>query len=236
MPDQNAAASFFVSQQSPGTKRLRIPASPRRVFLARMKRKSWLGRKAAVRALKRGLDILGASSALLLLSPILLAVMAAICLESRGPALLTQIRVGRNGKRFKLHQFRSIYVDAEEKRQAQLARGNREGAYFRTSQDPRLTRVGRIIRRLSIDKLPQLWNVLNGTMSLVGPPPIIVSEVVLDMFYQPTPLTVRPGIISFGQVELEPYYMHQPPFRTDLKLMLKTVPPVIGGRGAYSGE
>ena len=135
-------------------------------------------RKASLRArqplyhgAKRTLDIILASCGLLALAPVFLAIAAAIKLESPGPVFFSQQRVGLRGKRFRMWKFRSMYVDAEARRAALLAQSDRSGMHFKMKHDPRITRVGRIIRRASIDELPQLFNVLKGTMSIVGPRP-----------------------------------------------------------------
>jgi lipopolysaccharide/colanic/teichoic acid biosynthesis glycosyltransferase len=138
-----------------------------------------------------------------------------------------------------------MYVDAEQRRKALLAQSDRQGAHFKMKGDPRITRVGRIIRRLSIDELPQLLNVLDGTMSIVGPRPNLESEVAQYHLHELGRLAVRPGITCYWQVsgraelpwerqvELDLDYVHQRSFSTDVKLILKTIPAVLSGRGAY---
>lgn len=228
-----------------GPRRMRSPASPLRIFYARMRRRMWQNRQIAVGVAKRGIDIAAATAALLFLSPIFLLAALAIRLESPGPAVFSQTRVGMNGRRFTIWKFRSMYVDAEARRQALLAASDRQGSHFKMKRDPRITRVGRVIRRLSIDELPQLWNVLNGTMSIVGPRPNLESEVEKYRLHELGRLAVRPGITCFWQVSgraelpweqqvaLDLAYVHQRSFGTDVKLMLKTIPAVLGGRGAY---
>ena len=228
-----------------GPRRMRSPASPFRIFYARMRRRMWQNRLRAVAILKRTIDIGAASLALAFLSPVFLLTALAIRLESPGPAVFRQTRVGMNGRRFTIWKFRSMYADAEARRQALLAESDRQGSHFKMKRDPRITRVGRIIRRLSIDELPQLWNVLNGTMSIVGPRPNLEAEVEKYRLHELGRLAVRPGITCFWQVsgraelpweqqvELDLAYVHQRSFGTDVKLMLKTIPAVLGGRGAY---
>lgn len=228
-----------------GPRRLRSPASPIRIFYARLKRRAWQRRQNVLAGTKRAIDIAGASVALLAFSPVFLVTALAIRLESPGPVFFRQTRVGMNGRRFKIWKFRSMYVDAEERRKTLRKRSDREGAHFKMKVDPRTTRVGRTIRRLSIDELPQLWNVLNGTMSLVGPRPNMESEVRQYKLYELGRLAVRPGITCFWQVsgraelpwerqvELDLDYIHQRSLKTDLTLMLKTIPAVLSGRGAY---
>ena len=228
-----------------GPRRMRSPASPFRIFYARTRRRMWQNRLHTVAVLKRAIDIGAAAIALAFLSPVFAAAALAIRLESAGPAVFSQTRVGMNGRRFTIWKFRSMYVDAEQRRQALLAESDRQGAHFKMKHDPRITRVGRIIRRLSIDELPQLWNVLNGTMSIVGPRPNLESEVKQYRLHELGRLAVRPGITCFWQVsgraelpwerqvELDLDYVHQRSFGTDVKLMLKTIPAVLSGRGAY---
>ncbi len=228
-----------------GPRRMRSPASPFRIFYARMRRRMWQNRLLAVGIAKRATDISAAAVALTFLSPVFLLTALAIRLESPGPAVFSQTRVGMNGRRFTIWKFRSMYADAEQRRQALLAESDRQGAHFKMKRDPRITRVGRIIRRLSIDELPQLWNVLNGTMSIVGPRPNLESEVEKYRLHELGRLAVRPGITCFWQVQgraelpweqqvqLDLAYVHQRSLGTDMKLMLKTIPAVLGGRGAY---
>lgn len=228
-----------------GPRRLRSPASPLRIFYAKLKRHAWQRRQTMLAMSKRAIDIAGAAAALLILSPVFLATALAIRAESPGAVLFHQTRVGMNGRRFKIWKFRSMYIDAEARRQALLEQSDREGAHFKMKNDPRITYIGRIIRRLSIDELPQLWNVLNGTMSLVGPRPNLESEVRRYKLYELGRLAVRPGITCFWQVsgraelpwerqvELDLDYIHKRSLKTDLNLMLKTIPAVLSGRGAY---
>jgi lipopolysaccharide/colanic/teichoic acid biosynthesis glycosyltransferase len=182
---------------------------------------------------------------MLLLSPLFLLTSLAIRLESEGPIFFAQTRVGMNGNRFKMYKFRSMYIDAEKRRAQLLAQSERPGAHFKMKHDPRITKVGRFIRKFSIDELPQLWNVINGTMSLVGPRPNLETEVEQYKLYELGRLAVKPGITCFWQVsgradlpwerqvELDLNYVHQRSLKTDLHLMLRTIPAVIGGKGAY---
>lgn len=234
-----------VEEAALGPRRLRSPASPMRIHFARLKRRGWEVRQNVLALSKRAVDIAGASVALLALSPVFIATAIAIRLETPGPILFHQTRVGMNGRRFRMWKFRSMYIDAEARRQALLEQSDRQGAHFKMKDDPRITRVGKLIRRLSIDELPQLWNVLNGTMSLVGPRPNLETEVFRYKLYELGRLAVRPGITCFWQVsgraelpwekqvELDLDYIHQRSFKTDLKLMLRTIPAVLSGRGAY---
>lgn len=198
------------------------------------------------RIVKRCLDILVATIAMLLLSPLLLIVALLIRLESPGAVLFCQQRVGKWNQPFTMWKFRSMYQDAEA-RLASLQQANemQGGVLFKMKQDPRITRVGQFIRKTSIDELPQLWNVLKGEMSLVGPRPALPREVAQ---YSPSDrrrLEVKPGItciwqvsgrsdIPFDrQVELDVDYIYQQSLMADLYLLIKTIPAVIFSRGAY---
>ena len=195
---------------------------------------------------KRLTDIVGASVALLLLSPLCLVVIAAIKLESPGPVFFSQQRVGRWGTFFKMYKFRSMYVDAEA-RKAELLKTNEMagGVIFKMKSDPRITRVGTFIRKYSIDELPQLLNVLCGDMSLVGPRPPLPSEVNEYSIEDRRRLEVVPGItciwqvsgrseIPFDQqVQLDVEYIESQSFFQDIKILLKTIPAVLMGKGAY---
>jgi exopolysaccharide biosynthesis WecB/TagA/CpsF family protein len=228
-----------------GPKRLESPISPKKLFLVRAKRGLWQKRQAAVGGIKRAIDVCAASCTMLLLSPLFLLTSLAIRLESEGPIFFAQTRVGMNGNRFKMYKFRSMYIDAEKRRAQLLAQSERPGAHFKMKHDPRITKVGRFIRKFSIDELPQLWNVINGTMSLVGPRPNLETEVEQYKLYELGRLAVKPGITCFWQVsgradlpwerqvELDLNYVHQRSLKTDLHLMLRTIPAVIGGKGAY---
>ena len=158
----------------------------------------------------------------------------------------SQQRVGLRGRPFRLWKFRSMYRDAEGRRAALAANNEMAGGVlFKMRDDPRITRVGRLIRRLSIDELPQLWNVLRGDMALVGPRPALPGEVAEYSLEARGRLAVRPGItciwqvsgrsgIPFeGQVAMDLDYIHRATLATDLQLLLKTVPAVISGDGAY---
>ena len=196
--------------------------------------------------ISRSFDVVLATIALVVLSPLLLIVALLIRLESTGPALFSQTRVGLRGRPFTLWKFRSMRNDAESQRAALEAENEMEGGVtFKVRRDPRITRIGRIIRKLSIDELPQLWNVLIGDMTIVGPRPPIPSEVAGYNLYQRQRLAVKPGLtclwqvsgrsdIPFDQqVELDLQYIRTRSLRGDLLLMLRTVPTVISGRGAY---
>ena len=183
---------------------------------------------------------------MLLLLPLFTLVALAIRLESPGPVFFRQIRVGALGKTFAMWKFRSMYIDAEERKAALEAQNEMQGGViFKMKHDPRVTRVGRIIRRLSVDELPQLWNVLKGDMSLVGPRPALPLEVGQYSLEERGRLDAKPGITCTWQVSgrsdipfdeqvlLDIDYIREQSVKNDLKLLVKTVPAVISGRGAY---
>jgi exopolysaccharide biosynthesis polyprenyl glycosylphosphotransferase len=201
----------------------------------------------AMVAAKRMLDVIGSATLLALFSPILIATAIAIKIESRGPVFFHQARAGRRNKSFNLIKFRSMYIDAEQ-RKAELDAMNEsdDGVMFKIREDPRITKVGRFIRRFSIDELPQLFNVLRGEMSLVGPRPLIFRETAhLEERWHLRRLELRPGITGPWQV----YGRSDSPFQEmvrfdyqyvagwslarDIELLLATLPAVLSGRGAY---
>ncbi len=216
------------------------------ILQARCRRRLWLLTQRADHALRRTIDTLGAGGLLLAGAPLLGLVALAIRLESPGPVFFSQPRVGRFGREFRFWKFRSMYVDAEARLAELQARNEMDGGVlFKMRHDPRVTRVGRFIRRFSIDELPQLWNVLRGDMSLVGPRPALPREVAQYAVADRARLDAMPGItciwqvsgrseIPFDrQVEMDRAYIQRASARTNFELLLKTVPAVLGGRGAY---
>jgi len=205
----------------------------------------WSTRKFPL--LKRSLDVTLVLGAFLALTPLFALVALAIKLYDRGPVLFWQKRVGLHGQTFKFPKFRSMCVNAEAVRAALLAdnqHGN-DGVTFKMKRDPRITPIGRLIRRTSIDELPQLWCVLTGDMSLVGPRPPLVNEVARYTMQQRQRLSVTPGLTCIWQVNgrseipfpqqvlMDIDYIQQRSMTTDVKLLAKTLPAVIRGRGAY---
>ncbi len=196
-------------------------------------------------AMKRTLDLTVAVLALILVGPLLLLVSLLLVAERNGPVLFRQERVGRNGRRFTLYKFRSMVPDAEE-RLAELAQLNEmQGPTFKIKNDPRVTPLGRWLRKLSIDELPQLFNVIKGEMSLVGPRPPLPSEVDLYAPSQRRRLSVRPGITGLWQVrgrneiqdferwvKLDLEYIDHWSLQFDLWILLATIPAVLSARGA----
>ena len=196
-------------------------------------------------AARRALDVLVAAAALLLLLPLLLVVAILIRLDSPGPILFVQTRVGKHGQTFPVFKFRSMFLDAEERLSSVLAANERTGPVFKMRRDPRITRIGRPLRRCSLDEVPQLLNVLRGEMSLVGPRPALPREVALYTPQQAGRLSVTPGLtglwqvsgratLSFEQsVALDLEYVRRQSFWLNVVLILRTVPAVLTGRGAY---
>ena len=199
----------------------------------------------ASRWLKRTFDAVGAATLLLLAAPVMAVVATAIKLEDGGPVIFRQVRVGRGGKEFYCLKFRSMCVDAEARLAALRAHNEGAGVLFKMTDDPRITRVGKIIRRFSLDELPQLWNALRGDMSLVGPRPALPSEVAQ---YEPDTsrrLDVRPGLTGLWQVSgrsnlswedtvrLDLYYVDNWSMVQDLMILVKTAKAVVGSDGAY---
>ena len=208
--------------------------------------RSWLFTLTLSAAAKRGVDVVGALAGLVLLAPLLVATALAIRIDSRGPVLFRQTRVGKRGRLFTMYKFRSMRTTAEIEKQAfDGDNESRDGVLFKMRQDPRVTRVGRIIRRLSIDELPQLLNIVRGDMSIVGPRPALPSEVEQYDFEARKRLQTRPGLtclwqiggrsdLAFGeQVDLDLRYLQARSLAKDLEIIARTVPAVITGKGAY---
>jgi exopolysaccharide biosynthesis polyprenyl glycosylphosphotransferase len=199
------------------------------------------------RGAKRGLDVLIAGTALLVLAPLFAAVAVAIKLSSRGPVIFRQPRAGRRGEAFRVWKFRSMYADAEA-RKAELMAANEhgDGLMFKMARDPRITPVGGFLRRTSLDELPQLVNVLRGEMSLVGPRPLIHEEAAhLREDWHLRRLDLRPGITGLWQVSgrsdvsfremvrLDYQYVAGWSVARDVEILLATLPAAFAGRGAY---
>ncbi len=198
-------------------------------------------------SLKRGLDIGGSLAAITMFSPVFLATAAAIKLEDGGPIVFKQPRVGRGGRLFSMYKFRSMVPNAD-KLKDKLSTQNQHGGggvTFKMKDDPRITRIGKFIRKFSIDEFPQFFNVLFGDMSLVGPRPPVPREVAKYKALHLRRLMVKPGItclwqiggraeIDFeGQVRLDLQYIASESVWGDVKILLKTVPAVLKGEGAY---
>jgi exopolysaccharide biosynthesis polyprenyl glycosylphosphotransferase len=195
--------------------------------------------------MKRCLDLTVASLGLVALSPALAAVALAIKLDSRGPVFFRQLRVGKGHRPFYCLKFRSMTADAEKRREEIAHLNEVDGPVFKIRNDPRVTRVGRVIRKTSIDELPQLINVVRGEMSLVGPRPPLPAEVDKYEEWMHRRLDVPPGItciwqisgrsnVSFEQwMQMDIDYIESCSLVTDVRILLRTVPAVLFGRGAY---
>lgn len=212
-----------------------------------VKKTSWVVVVKSAEAVKRAVDIVAAGGMLLALSPFFLLVALCIKLTDRGPVLFWQTRVGRWGREFSFPKFRSMVTNAEALKDALIGQNDhKDGSItFKMKRDPRVTWIGRVIRRLSVDELPQLWCVLKGDMSLVGPRPPVPREVAQYSLADRRRLNVTPGLTCIWQVsgrgdipfpqqvELDVQYVESRSFWLDIKLLLKTVPAVFSGRGAY---
>lgn len=194
---------------------------------------------------KRCIDVLGSLCGLILLSPILLVIMALIKCESKGPVIFSQERVGLHGKKFKMYKFRSMVVNAEELKKKLAAQNEMSGPMFKMKDDPRVTKVGKVIRKTSIDEIPQLVNVLKGDMSLVGPRPSLPQEVIQFESWMYIRHEVKPGLTCYWQVsgrnnidfvdwmKLDVKYVEERNLWVDIKLILKTVFVLFGDKNAH---
>jgi len=194
--------------------------------------------------LKRVTDVLGAALGLILLSPVFLFISLAIRVDSRGPAFYCSLRAGKKGRTFTCYKFRTMVVDADDRKDHLRYLNEREGPFFKISNDPRLTHIGGFLRKYSLDELPQLWCVLRGEMSLVGPRPHPLDDVksyTLEHFRR---LDVTPGLTCLWQTEarddpsferniaLDSRYIENWSYLLDLKILLRTVPAVLKGSGS----
>jgi len=194
---------------------------------------------------KRIGDILLSVVMLVLLAPVMLLAALLIVTTSAGSPFFVQDRVGRGGRVFRFYKFRSMYRGSHLRLHEHLPDNEASGPVFKMRRDPRITPVGRVLRKFSIDELPQLWNVLRGDMSLVGPRPPLPSEVALYDWLQQRRLSVTPGLTCIWQVsgrsdvdfsrwlEMDLEYIRTWSLRLDAALLLRTVPTVVSGRGAY---
>lgn len=214
---------------------------------ARRKMLVWRFTITLAQAMKRGLDVVGSLGALIAFSPIFALTALLIKLEDRGPVFFCQKRVGAGGRLFGMWKFRSMVVNADRIKDQLLTENQhgQSGVTFKMKNDPRVTRVGRWIRKLSIDEFPQFYNVLRGDMSLVGPRPPVPREVAEYKASHLRRLRVKPGItclwqiggrseIDFqGQVRLDLQYIRSSSVWFDILILLKTLPAVLFGKGAY---
>lgn len=194
---------------------------------------------------KRPLDLFLVTAGLAVIWPLLLVIALAVRCSGPGPVFFVQTRIGLHGQPFGMIKFRSMHADAEARRAALLAQSDREGICFKSRNDPRITRVGRILRRLSLDELPQIFNVLRGEMSLVGPRPALPEEVRAYPAHAMERLSALPGITGVWQVsgraevgfdemvKMDIAYARDGRLSRDLAILLRTVRAVISGHGAY---
>ncbi|MBO1686296.1 MULTISPECIES: sugar transferase [Clostridium] len=194
--------------------------------------------------LKRLMDIICSMSALIVLAPILIVVAILIKIESKGPVIFSQERVGINNKKFKMYKFRSMVVNAEDMKEKLEKQNERKGPMFKIKNDPRITKIGRFIRKTSIDELPQLINILKGEMSIVGPRPSLPKEVIQFEPWMLERLKVKPGLTCYWQVQgrdhiefedwmrLDVKYVKDRNFLLDIKLIFKTFFVFLGDQNA----
>ena len=213
-------------------------------FYVKWKRVAWICVTGFAYFLKRVFDIVVSLIAMLFLSPVFAGIAIAVKMDG-GPIFFRQTRYGLHGREFKMLKYRSMCVDAEAKLKDLLALNEKkEGITFKIKDDPRITKIGRILRKSSLDELPQFWNVLKGEMSLVGPRPPVKREVELYEQRHRDRLYVKPGItclwqvadqnaIDFeGQVKLDVIYIESQTWKKDFVLLAKTVPAILFGKGA----
>ncbi len=194
---------------------------------------------------KHFLDVLLSITALIVLFPLVLLTAIGIKAEDGGPVFYSQLRAGKNGKTFRFYKFRSMYVNADQKLDELKNKNESDGPTFKINNDPRITKVGKLIRKSSIDELPQLFNIIRGDMSIVGPRPPLPQEVEKYTPEQMHRLDVKPGLTCYWQcsgrsdlsfekwMELDMKYIRERSLWTDFKIILMTVPAVLTGRGAY---
>ena len=196
-------------------------------------------------AIKRLIDIICSFVGILVLSPLFIIIAIIIKFTSKGPVFFSQKRVGRNGKEFDMYKFRSMVVNAEELKEKLAAQNEMSGPMFKMKDDPRVTKVGKFIRKTSLDELPQLWNVLKGDMSLVGPRPSLPKEVAQFEDWMYKRLEVKPGLTCYWQVsgrnnidfedwmKLDVKYVKERNLWIDIKLIFKTVGVLFGDKNAH---
>lgn len=194
--------------------------------------------------IKRFFDICLSTAALVVLSPLLLVIAILIYLEDKGPVIYSQTRIGKDGRAFKLYKFRSMCVDADERLRDLQKLNERDGPAFKIRDDPRVTKVGKFIRKTCIDELPQLVNIIKGDMSIVGPRPPLPNEVEQYNSYQKQRLLVVPGLTCYWQiqkgeettfdewVELDLKYIKERSILLDFRLILLTFKVILSGKGA----
>ena len=231
-------------------KTLDLPVSTADIKRLRWRQRSrlvlWEGALRSLLVIKRIIDVVGSLVAIVLFLPLFLITALCIALEDGWPVLYVQSRIGINGRVFNFYKFRSMRQDADRIKEELMEQNeSQDGVIFKMKHDPRVTRVGRFLRRFSIDETPQFFNVLCGDLSLVGPRPPIPSEVAQYTLADRKRLHVKPGLTCLWQVEgrseipfdqqvhLDMEYIHSRSLWTDIRIMFKTIPAVLLGRGAY---
>jgi lipopolysaccharide/colanic/teichoic acid biosynthesis glycosyltransferase len=228
---------YTVTQSSIGRCLLRLHLEQQRL------RAHWFAHGTSI--MKRSLDITLSLFFLILLSPLFAAIALLVWIEDGGPVFFAQTRVGQFGREFKMFKIRSMCLDAEQRLKDLLQKNqHKEGVTFKIKDDPRITRVGKWLRKFSFDELPQLYNVLIGDMSLVGPRPPVPREVAKYSLEHRRRLAIKPGITCFwqisgrseidfsGQVQLDVNYIERQSFVTDFIILARTIPAVLSGKGA----
>lgn len=203
-------------------------------------------RSPAQRVIKRAIDVVLSLMVLVILAPVFALIAIVIKLSDFGPVLYAQTRVGEGGRHFRFFKFRTMVRNADDLKESLIDRNHFQGDItFKLTHDPRVTRVGRFLRRTSLDELPQLWHVLTGEMTLVGPRPAVPSEVAEYNPYELRRVTVRPGLTCYWQVsgrsdlpferqvELDLQYIENQSLWLDLLLLVRTIPALVLMRGAY---
>lgn len=203
-------------------------------------------RSPAQRVIKRAIDVVLSLMVLVILAPVFALIAIVIKLSDFGPVLYAQTRVGEGGRHFRFFKFRTMVRNADDLKESLIDRNHFQGDItFKLTHDPRVTRVGRFLRRTSLDELPQLWHVLTGEMTLVGPRPAVPSEVAEYSPYELRRVTVRPGLTCYWQVsgrsdlpferqvELDLQYIENQSLWLDLLLLVRTIPALVLMRGAY---
>ena len=241
--DRQAKLGCLSSVRSPFAKRMRTvgPRSTRAIVRDEIVAEG--NDSPLYAAAKRAFDIVGAIFFLVLFAPIMLTTLAALAITTKGRPFFAQERVGLCGRRFRMYKFRTMVLDADKKQH--LVKNEKDGPVFKNRRDPRITRLGAILRSTSIDEMPQLINVLLGHMSLVGPRPPVPSEVAKYQPWQLRRLAVKPGLTCLWQVSgrceigfedwvrMDIWYLRNQSLTTDLKLLAKTPQSVLSRRGAY---
>lgn len=221
-------SKFFAKMRTRCKKRLRILSSN------------------ATRFFKRGMDICGSLCAIVLLAPLFIIIAVWLKLDSPGPLIYRQVRIGLYGRPFHFYKFRSMYIDSDIRRAAlEKENESKDGVLFKMKNDPRITKCGKFIRKYSIDEAPQFFNVLLGDMSLVGPRPPLPSEVAQYSIDDRKRLEILPGITCIWQISgrsdipfreqvvLDKEYIRGQGFWKDVLILFKTIPAVLAGKGAY---